>query len=176
MDTPVQLRPLKAADAPRLAELANNVNVWLQLRNVFPHPYTLDDAISFIENARAGHLGKVYKITYQQTFAGLIGLVPQPDVYQRSYEIGYWLGEPYWGKGIATEAVRQLVEIGFAETTLVRIYAGIFSSNPASMRVLAKNGFVLEGIGRQAVYKNGQLLDEHRYALVRTEATAPHTL
>ncbi len=176
MDKDVHLHPLDLADAPRLAELANNFHVWLQLRNVFPHPYTLYDAVNFIEQARAGNFGKAYKITYQQTFAGLIGLVPQPDVYQRSHEIGYWLGEPYWGKGIATEAVRQLVEIGFADATLVRIYAGIFSSNPASMRVLAKNGFVLEGISRQAIYKNGRLLDEHRYALVRPGTTDSQTV
>ena len=170
MNDEIRLQPLDRSVAPRMGELANNVRVWQQLRDMFPHPYSLADATTFIEIALEGQFGLVRGIWYGQEFAGTIGLVPQPDVYRRSAEIGYWLGEPYWGKGIATEAIRQIVGIGFAEQPeLVRIFAGIFSSNPASMRVLAKNGFQLEGISPKAIIKNGVLLDEHRYGLLRTQ-------
>ncbi|RIV27027.1 N-acetyltransferase [Fibrisoma montanum] len=169
MNDEIRLQPLDRSVAPQMAELANNIRVWQQLRDVFPHPYSLDDATAFIEGALARQFGLVLGIWYGPEFAGTVGLVPQPDVYRRTAEIGYWLGEPYWGRGIATEAVRQIVAVGFSEQPeLVRIQAGIFSSNPASMRVLAKNGFQPEGISPNAIFKNGVLLDEHRYGLLRT--------
>lgn len=165
----VILKPLGITDAPRLAELANNIKIWQQLRDLFPYPYTLEQAIGFIESASGGHSGLVRGVWYEQELAGVISLVPQPDVYRHNAEIGYWLGEPYWGKGIGTEAVRQMVLLGFNDQPeLLRVFAGIFSSNPGSMRVLAKNGFQPEGVSPRAIFKNGTLLNEHRYGLLRT--------
>ncbi len=165
----VTLKALASEDAIRLAGLANNYRIWLQLRDTLPHPYTIEDAKFFIKGVQAGSFGNVRSVWYDNEFTGVIGLIPQADVYRRSAEIGYWFGEPFWGKGIATEAVRQLVDTAFnQQPELVRIFAGIFSSNPASMRVLEKNGFTLEGISSSAIFKNGTLLDEHRYGLVRT--------
>jgi RimJ/RimL family protein N-acetyltransferase len=98
---------------------------------------------------------------------GGIGLEPQADVARRSAEIGYWLGEAYWGRGIATEAVRAVTDYGFAHGDLVRIYATVFEWNRASMRVLEKAGYQLEGRRRQAVTKDGQTIDDLLYAIIR---------
>ncbi|MFD2570251.1 GNAT family N-acetyltransferase [Spirosoma soli] len=165
----VALKPLSIENAARLADLANNANIWQQLKDIFPHPYTLDDALFFITGVQSGTFGIVESIWYRDEFVGIVSLIPQSDVYQRNAEIGYWLGEPFWGKGIATEAISQMVRKSFEQQPgLVRLFAGVFSSNPGSMHVLEKNGFILEGISPKAIFKNGTLLDEHRYGLVRT--------
>ncbi|WP_128547385.1 GNAT family N-acetyltransferase [Larkinella soli] len=163
--TTVLLRDLRPTDAPRLAFLANNHSLWRQLRDGLPHPYTEADAEWFIGEVGQNRMGVVRGIIADGELAGVVGLIPQGDVHRLSAEIGYWLGEPYWGGGVMTRAVGEMVRYGFETMNLVRIYAGIFSSNPASMRVLEKNGFLLEGIGRMAVVKEGRLLDEYRYAL-----------
>ena len=96
-------------------------------------------------------------------FCGIIGLIIQEDVYAKTAEIGYWLGEQFWGKGIMTKAVELMTEYGFGKLKLVRIYTGIFEYNITSMKVLEKNGYVKEGIFKKAIYKNRKTWDEHRY-------------
>ncbi|GAB3326512.1 GNAT family N-acetyltransferase [Larkinella ripae] len=164
--TGITLAPLKTADAEPIAHLANNRALWLNLRDRMPHPYTLADAVWFVETAQKGDSGLVFGVYVEGEFAGVAGVVMQTDVHRLSGEIGYWLGEPYWGRGIATAAIRHLIQYTFANTELIRLFAGIFAHNKPSMRVLEKNGFRLDIIQRAAVYKDGKILDEYRYSLI----------
>jgi ribosomal-protein-alanine N-acetyltransferase len=102
----------------------------------------------------------------KEHLVGVIGIYPQSDVYRGTAELGYWLGQPFWGKGIATAAVRRIVEFGFEELHLRRIFADVFASNPASRRVLEKAGFQLEGVRQLAIIKNEQIQDDYHYAIV----------
>ena len=161
------LRQLTKKDAPVLAKVANNKKIYDNLRDMFPHPYTLENANWFIDFVASQPETPRFVIEFEGQFAGMIGLHPQPDVYRKSVEIGYWIAEEYWGKGIATEAVRKIVEFGFENMDINRIWAGVFEYNEGSKRVLAKNGFELEAVLKKAVYKNDRFWDEHRMALVR---------
>jgi RimJ/RimL family protein N-acetyltransferase len=164
----VRLRELTEADLPLLAGYANNPKVSRNLRDAFPSPYTLEDARTFKRMTDAQDPKTAFAIEYRGAYAGNISLTPGMDVYRRGAEIGYFVGEPFWNKGIATRAVRLMVARGFESLGLVRIHTGVFSYNTASMRVLEKCGFALEGIARLAVEKNGALWDEYRYAILKT--------
>lgn len=164
----VTLRPLTMADAPRLAGLANNEKVSINLRDGFPNPYTLADAERFIGMCLKHDPAQVLAIEFNGEYAGNIGLYPGEDVYRKSAEIGYFIGEPYWGRGIMTRAVILMVEYGFRNFDIVRIHTGVFEYNTASQRVLEKCGFKKEGVFEKSVYKNNRLWDEVRYALVKT--------
>jgi [ribosomal protein S5]-alanine N-acetyltransferase len=152
----VQLRRLVLEDAPVIARLINNKKVWDNLRDFIPHPYTEVDGASFISMTIAENPPLTFGIIWQDALCGVIGLVPQRDVYRHSAEIG-------WGNGIGTEAVRLITEYGFEVLGLTRIFTGVMSHNPASMRVLEKNGYVLEGIFKNGILKNEALTDEYRY-------------
>ncbi|OPX64628.1 GNAT family N-acetyltransferase [Methanoregula sp. PtaB.Bin085] len=161
------LRPWRENDAPSLARYADNPRVSACMRDAFPSPYTMDDARRFIQMANGPGHPLLLAIEVTGEAAGGIGIHPLGDVYQRTAEIGYWLGEPFRGKGIVTEAVRALVPVVFQQTNLIRIQAGIFSNNPASMRVLEKSGFVREAVHRNAVTKHGVVMDEILYVRFR---------
>ena len=163
----ITLRQPTLADAPFIAQLANNKKIWNNVRNGMPHPYGLADAEAFIGQVIKEDGPAVKVIVQERTIAGLVGLHPADDVYSGTAELGYWIGEPFWGQGVASEAVRQIIEIGFEELKLRRIYASVYEHNLASMRVLEKNGFEREGVARAAVMKNGVVLDEVRFGLVR---------
>ncbi|MEX0273910.1 MAG: GNAT family N-acetyltransferase [Flavobacteriaceae bacterium] len=165
----VRLKQLSKGDAPRLAELANNKKIWDNLRDYIPYPYTESDAEAFIDMTAAEHPPMTFGIGIDDSLCGVIGLVAQKDVYHTSAEIGYWIGEPFWGKGIGTKAVGMVTEYGFQKLGLERIHTGIFEFNTASMRILEKNGFKKEGVFRNAVVKNGTICDEHRYAILKKE-------
>jgi [ribosomal protein S5]-alanine N-acetyltransferase len=165
----VKLRPFRLEDAPRLAELANNIKIAVNLRDGFPHPYSLADAENFIKMCMSQNPTQAFAIEYNGEYAGNIGLHPETDVYRKSAEIGYFLGEPYWGKGIMTEAVKQMVEYGFANLDIVRIHTGIFEYNVASQRVLEKCGFKKEVVFEKAIFKNNRLWNEVRYALLKNQ-------
>lgn len=167
MDT-IQLRQFSISDAPRLAELANNPKISINLRDAFPSPYTLDNAQNFIAMCSAYQPAQVFAIEYNDEYVGNIGLHPGSDVYCKTAEIGYFLGEPYWNKGIMTEAVKQMVKYGFENLDIVRIHTGIFEYNIASQRVLEKCGFKKEAVFEKAVFKNDQLWDEVRYAILKS--------
>lgn len=125
-----------------------------------PHPYTLPHADEFIAYCIAQKPPQVLAITADDAIAGCIGLEMQTDVSRWSAELGYWIGEPFWNKGIATEAVKLMLEYTSQNfPMLVRIYAGVFENNTASMRVLEKCGFHLECILRKAVVKNNIISD-----------------
>lgn len=165
----IKLRPLRFADRDELARLANNKKIWNNLRDVFPLPYTTSDAEKFIDLVRQHDPVVNFAIVADNQFIGVIGLYSQPDVYRKSMEIGYWIGEPYWGKGIATRAVNLAANYAFESLKMVRIFASVFEGNEASRRVLEKCGFQLEGVARKAVYKNKKLMDEFRYGRLRGE-------
>src|SRR5690606_18367998 len=165
-DPPVTLRRLTPDDAAALARLANNKKVWDHVRDYFPHPYSEDDARAFIDMVQREAPPLTFAIEHSGELCGVVGLVRQADVYRLNAEIGYWLGEPYWGRGIATRAVRLMTDYGFRELGLVSIYAGIFAYNHASMRVREKCGYRQEGVFQKADYKDGRLRDEHVYAIV----------
>ena len=159
----VSLRKLVLEDKTKIAQLLNNKNIWDNLRNHVPFPYSEQDAINFIGFVNSNDQQEVFAIDYQEEFCGIIGLIIQEDVYVKTAEIGYWLGEPFWGKGIMTKAVELMTEYGFGKLKLVRIYTGVFEYNITSMKVLEKNGYVKEGIFKKAIYKNRKTWDEHRY-------------
>ncbi|HNX79325.1 MAG TPA: GNAT family protein [Prolixibacteraceae bacterium] len=165
-DGMVSLRPFRQEDAPRLAELANNEKIAVNLRDGFPHPYTPDDAEKFIEMALSKP-DQIFAIEYQGEYVGNIGVHLKSDVYRLGAEIGYFLGEPYWGKGIMTKAVNLVCDYAFRELGIVRIDTGVFDFNPASMRVLEKCGFVREAVFRKSVIKRGKICNEVRYAKIK---------
>jgi len=109
----IDIRPLQLSDATELSELANNKNVWDNLRDYIPYPYSKEDAIFFINLTKDESPQQSFAITFQGKICGVIGLIIQKDVYQKSAEIGYWLGEPYWKKGIATKAVALFLKMQF---------------------------------------------------------------
>ena len=165
--THTTIRPWTSDDLSALVALADNVQIWNRLRNTFPHPYTRADGEAWLLMMQQMTPVVNFAIEYNGALAGGIGLILNGDVYVRSAEIGYWIGEPYWGQGIATEALRQMVHHTFTYSDIVRLYAEVFENNKASMRVLEKNGFYLEGVRRKAVFKNDQLMDDYIWVLLR---------
>ncbi len=163
----IQLRSYTAQDADALTTLANNRNIWQNLRDQFPHPYHRENAVQFIKMCLETEPQTVLGIAYQGQLVGSIGLHLQNDVYRFSAELGYFIGEPYWNKSITTFAVQTMLQYGFEKLHLQRIFASVFEHNEGSKRVLLKNGFLLEGVKKKAIYKNNQFLDEFLYGIVR---------
>jgi RimJ/RimL family protein N-acetyltransferase len=161
------VRPWRAGDEESLVRHANNYKIWRNVRDRFPHPYTMDDALAWIEFASSEKPVANFAIVVEGAAAGGVGLMMQTDIYRRSAEIGYWLGEDFWGRGIVSEAVGALTEWAFASFDLSRIYAGVLEWNPASMRVLEKAGYQFEARLRKAVTKEGVTMDDFIYARVR---------
>lgn len=165
-DNTIQLRPFRLSDSEILAALCNNRKIWDNVRDYIPFPYTEKDAVDFIEHCICEDPQVTFAIEYYSEFAGCIGLVRQTDVYRLTAEIGYWIGEPYWGQGIATRAVRLITDYGFNDLDLVRIYTGVFDFNKASQKVLEKAGYKLEYISEKSVFKNNKICDEYRYSII----------
>ena len=163
------LRSFRASDKETLVRLANNARVSINLRDGFPYPYTMSDADNWFETALHQSPETIFALAENDHLIGGTGFHPLDDVYRYSAEVGYWLGEPFWGKGIATGAVRTLVDYAFSTTELIKLFAGVFSNNQASARVLEKNGFTQEGTLKNSVVKRGQVLHELRYGLLREE-------
>lgn len=167
----VVLRFLEEGDAEKLEGLANNRKIADCLRDVFPHPYALADAIWFIEDCakQEGRTQAVRAIEVDGELAGCISLSFGQDVARFSCELGYWLAEPFWGKGVMTQAVCQMTEYAFSSLGKNRVFAQPFAQNFASQRVLEKAGFQREGVLRKSVYKNGVFQDAVLYAKVQEE-------
>ena len=160
------VRPWRPSDAESLVRHANNPRVAMQLRDRFPHPYTRADAIGFLKHAGAQQPVTNFAIEVEGAAAGGIGYVPGSDVERFSAEVGYWLGEPYWGRGIATEALMLVAGRMFADENLLRVFALPFADNAGSRRVLEKAGYVCEGIMRASAVKYGRPRDQALYAKV----------
>ena len=161
----IRLRPYSIADIPHLATLANNKNVSRYLVYTFPYPYTEQDATWWVSTG-AQENGAVTKvIEFNDAFVGSVGIQPQIGWKSHSAEIGYWVGEPYWGKGIATEALRQMTRIGLEDLGYQKLFAPVLAPNVGSMKVLEKCGYVREGILRGEVYKDDTYYDVHHFAI-----------
>ena len=159
------LRPWAPGDELALVRHANNYKIWRNLRDGFPHPYTFADARQWISFAQQKSTQTLFAVEVGGEAVGSIGLFPKSDIERLSAEIGYWIGEAVWGKGIATAAVRTLSSYGFRELGFTRIYAVPLDSNPASMRVLEKAGYVREGMLRRSAIKEGIVVDQVLYAI-----------
>lgn len=165
----ISLRPWRPEDAKEIWEYANNRKVAENLRDVFPFPYAEQDAVDFIKICIKGEgKGQLCRaICADGRPVGSIAISLGQDVYRRSAELGYWLAEPFWGRGIMSKAVAQICQEAFEAFDIVRIYAEPYAHNKGSRRVLEKAGFTLEGILKQSVYKNGQMHDSCIYAMVK---------
>lgn len=159
------LRPWSMDDLDSLVQYANNPNIARFLTNQFPHPYTEENGRSFIEFAMSGSPKRIMAIDIEGEAVGGIGVHPQKDVYAKNAEMGYWLAEPFWGNGIMTEAIKQMIDYGFKNFDINRIFARPFGNNHASQRILEKSGFKLEGRFEKTFFKNGEYLDELIYAI-----------
>ncbi|PYK21144.1 MAG: GNAT family N-acetyltransferase [Verrucomicrobia bacterium] len=158
------IRPWRLDDAESLAKHANNRKVWIALRDLFPHPYTIQDAHDFLRRTISERPTTLFCIDVDSGAVGGIGVRVGHDVHRHTAELGYWLGERFWGQGIMSEAVGAFTNFCFNNFPLRRVYAEPFANNPASARVLEKAGFVFEGRLRHNVMKDGKLLDSLLYA------------
>jgi RimJ/RimL family protein N-acetyltransferase len=163
------LRPFVLSDVDALVKHANNPRIAMNLRDGFPHPYTEKDGQNWIRMVMENKADLILAIEINGEACGGIGLHGGKDVYRFNAEIGYWLSEKYWGKGIISEAVKLVVDHGFTHYKWTRIHAGVFSSNPASMKVLEKCGFSQEAHFRKSVLKGGKYLDEHVYSILKED-------
>lgn len=165
----VVLTPLSQKDAGDIARLLNNKKIWDNIRDYVPHPYGIKDAEQFIKMVSEENPVMTFGIRWNEYLAGVIGFKSQTDVYRKSVEVGYWIGEPFWGKGIATQAIRQIVSYGFSTLDINRIFAGAYSHNKASMKALENCGFQKEGVFRKAVIKNEVFIDEVRFGILKED-------
>lgn len=163
------IREWKLEDKYSLAEILNNKNVRKNLRDGLPYPYTANDAEDYISaSLQAGSTqGFAFAVTAGGRVVGSISVSRGSDIHSRTAELGYCIGEPYWGMGFATSAVKQVCKHIFDHTDIIRIFAEPFDHNAASCRVLEKSGFQLEGILHSNAVKNGNILDMKMYALVK---------
>ena len=162
------LRPFEMTDTRALAKHANNKKIYDNLRDAFPFPYNENDAKTFIEMVlKANDPVKNFIIEIDGEAAGTTGFRPGEDVYRLNAEIGYWLGEAHWGKGIMPRVIRTLVEHLFEVHQFERIFAIPFKSNTASARALEKAGFIREALIRKGVIKNGIVMDYYIYSILK---------
>ncbi|KAK5657056.1 hypothetical protein OQA88_3583 [Cercophora sp. LCS_1] len=168
------IRRHHASDIPRIAQLANNPNIAHRLRSTFPSPYTLADAETFVNRALSNKESLHYAICDPLTneFMGGIAIRPMAADETLTYELGYWLGEPYWGRGIMTDAARgfsRWVFENWNEDKLQRLEAHIYETNKGSKAVVSKAGFVLEGTKRRAGFKHGEVFDVFVFGMIRDD-------
>ena len=165
------IRPLDLADAPSLARMANNRSVWLKLRDLMPFPYTESDAVEFILRSLAAQRPTAFAIEIDGAAVGVIGLMLKQDIERIGAEVGYWLGEPFWGRGVLSEVVPAFTRWAMREFTLVRLEAIVFEGNLPSALVLEKAGYVREGTLRRSAVKDGRIIDRWMYAFVVEQGT-----
>ncbi len=163
----VKLRELTDSDLVKLSEYANNEKVSVNLRDAFPKPYTLKDAENFKKMIDLQSPKTFFAIEFQGEYVGNISLSVRDDVYRKSAEIGYFVGEPFWNKGIATKAVSLITDWGFKSLDIIRIHTGVFEFNKSSQRVLEKCGYIKEAVFKKSVCKNNKIYDEIRYAKIK---------
>ena len=156
-------------DRDAIVKHANNRNVWINLRDRFPHPYTVNDARRWLDMVVGQEPETNFAIAVADEAVGGIGFTVQHDVARRSAEIGYWLGEEFWGRGIGTEALIAVTDYAFSNYDVCRLYAHVFDWNRASARVLKKAGYEFEGRMKKSVTKDGQTVDQLMYAMIAIE-------
>ncbi len=175
VDHDLVLRPYRDADRPVLPEIADNPNVARNLSVVFPHPYTQAEADRWVAYAKTQNPTLDFAIEYRGVLVGGGGLQPGRGDGEGGAELGYWLAEDYWGKGLATRAVRLLVDYGFTRLGLARIEARVRTTNVPSLRVLEKNGFTREGVLRSALTRDGVRYDAVVLGRLAREYAIPPT-
>lgn len=166
-----RIRKWELSDAKDLAAALSNKKVQDNLRDGLPYPYTGQDGKEFISAMLSADENETFAfaITVDNTVIGSIGIFRQENIHRQTAELGYYIAEEYWGKGIMTEAVRQICEYVFRESDIIRIYAEPFVYNIASCRVLEKAGFQYEGTLRSNAVKNGKVMDMKMYSLLKEE-------
>lgn len=162
-----KLRPWNISDLDSLVKYANNWNIAKNLTDKFPFPYSENSGRAFIEFATKDDPIHIFAIDINGQAVGSIGIHPQDDIHRKNAELGYWLAEPFWGKGVISNAVKQSVDFAFDTFQIDRVFARPFGTNLASQKVLEKNGFVLEGRFEKVLFKNNEYLDELIYAVRR---------
>ena len=158
------LRPLVASDAESLARHANDADVAKNLRDRFPHPYTRADADAYIAHLATRPIQTSFGIVVGNEAIGSISLMPGDDISRRAAEVGYWIGQPFWGRGIAADALFAITQYAFTTLGLARVFAVPLASTLGSIRVLEKVGYVREGVMRRSALKGGVLMDQWMYA------------
>ena len=171
----VLLRPWKNSDVDNLVEQANNIHVAYYLTDIFPHPYTYTDGINFIALTLADEQLRHFAIVVNDKAVGSIGIYPQNDIRRKNAEIGYWLGEAYWNKGIMTNTVQAMVYYAFDNFDFTRLFARVMSMNHSSCRVLEKAGFTLEATIPKSLYKNNAFYDELLFGIRNTKSVLQKT-
>ncbi len=166
-----KIRKWKLADAKDLAKALSNRKVQDNLRDGLPYPYLEQDANDYISSMLSANENDTFAfaITLDDKAIGSIGVFRQQNIHRQTAEMGYYIAEEYWGKGIMTEAVKQICEYVFEHSDIIRIYAEPFSCNMGSCRVLEKAGFQYEGTLRSNAIKNGKVMDMKMYSLLREE-------
>ena len=163
-----ELKKWELSDAASVAQYANNKKIADFLRNGFPYPYTDADAVSYIYGFMNDTPERVCRaIAVDGRAVGSIGVFVREDVYSKNAEIGYWLGEPFWNKGVMSSAIRQMCSLAFDSLPIIRIYAEPFAHNTGSCRALEKAGFTLEGVLKNSIFKNNRIYDSCIYALLK---------
>lgn len=163
------LRKWRANDLQNLVKHANNPKIAENMRDAFPDPYTIEEGKKWLRFSKKTNLGHNFAITINDEAIGGVGLEVGMDIERISAEAGYWIGEEYWGQGITASALKGLLEYGFNNLKLERIFSTPFDHNIASRKVLEKNGFVLEGIMRNSVKKTGKIYNKALYAIIRED-------
>ena len=162
-----RLRAWNKNDLKNLVEYANNWNVAKNLTDKFPFPYSEINGMTFIDFATKDIPIHIFAIDIDEQAVGGIGIHPQEDIHRKNAELGYWLAEPFWGQGIISRAINQMIKFAFETYEIDRIFARPFGTNIPSQRALEKNDFILEGKFEKVLIKDGELLDELIYAIRR---------
>ncbi len=160
------VRSWEYSDVDTVPSYANNRKIWMNLRDAFPHPYTKQSARDWIRGVKQRSPETSFAIDVNEEAVGGIGFVLHGDVERVSAEIGYWLGEPFWGRGITSAALRAVTQYAMDTHGLTRVFAVPFAWNAASCRVLEKAGYELEGRLRKSAIKDGRLTDQLQYAFI----------
>ncbi|MCX6255182.1 MAG: GNAT family protein [Bacteroidia bacterium] len=164
------LRPWSISDATQLALIADNKNIADNLHDGFPFPYSSEDAKNWLNMILPeNYPPRFFAITVDKQLVGSIGIVSKTDIYRKNFEIGYFLAEEHWGKGIATKAIKAATSYAFKDFDVVRIYAEPFADNPGSRKALEKAGFSLEATLKRNVIKNGIIKDSCIYSVLKEE-------
>ena len=166
-----KIRKWKLTDAKDIAVALSNKKIQDNLRDGLPYPYSEQDGIDFISSMLSANEDEIFAfaITLDDKVIGSIGIFRQQNIHRQTAEMGYYIAEEYWGKGIMADAVKQICEYVFKNSDILRIYAEPFAYNTGSCRVLEKAGFQYEGTLRNNAVKNGKVIDMKMYSLLREE-------
>ena len=168
MQAHIALRHWEMDDLSDLVTYANNPRIAQNLTDLFPHPYSREDGIAFIQMTKNLRDGVIFCVTVDDKVAGSIGIFIQKDIMRRNAELGYWIAEPFWGKGVCTIAVKLIVRYGFEHFDIDRIFARPYGRNIASQKVLMNADFGFEARFHKNIIKNGKLEDELFFGIRRT--------